>query len=98
MHSETAYFIPFGFLILFFFILCTEIKFGLRNLLKTFNTELVKNKTAEQYLFNRDAGDRNYVLEVMVPTLLCKYYSKPFFDIALKLLSSYVLNSDYYSI
>lgn len=47
-----------------------EIKFGLRNLLKTFNTELVKNKTAEQYLFNRDAGDRNYVLEVMVPTLL----------------------------
>ena len=78
VHSETAYFIPFGFLILFFFILCTEIKFGLRNLLKTFNTELVKNKTAEQYLFNRDAGDRNYVLEVMVPTLLCKYYSNPF--------------------
>ena len=73
-----------------FFILCTEIIVGLQKLLRTFNAELVKNKTAEQYLFNRDAGDRNYVLEVMVPTLLCKY-SINLFDIALKLLSSYVL-------
>ena len=54
----------------FFFF--TEIQHGLRNLLKSYNAELIKNKTAEQYLFNRDAGDRDYVLEVMLPTLLCK--------------------------
>ena len=50
----------------------SEIQHGLRNLLKSYNAELIKNKTAEQYLFNRDAGDRDYVLEVMLPTLLCK--------------------------
>merc|ERR1719266_641905 len=47
-----------------------QIVHGLRTLLKTFNDELFKNKTAEQYLINRDAGDINYVLTVMLPTLL----------------------------
>ena len=47
---------------------------GLEQLLKSFSNELLVNKTAEQYLINRDAGDINYALTVMLPTLLCKFF------------------------
>ena len=49
------------------------IKLGLKSLLQTVNMELIKNKTAELYLWNRDKGDANYWLEVSIPSLIGMY-------------------------
>ena len=50
------------------------IKLGLKSLLQTVNMELIKNKTAELYLWNRDKGDANYWLEISIPSLISKYH------------------------
>ena len=59
------------------FLLCKicfslAIKLGLKSLLQTVNAELIKNKTAELYLWNRDKGDANYWLEISIPSLISK--------------------------
>ena len=62
-------------LIYYFLVLVhLAIKLGLKSLLQIVNQELIKNKTAELYLWNRDKGDANYWLEISIPSLISKYH------------------------
>ena len=49
------------------------IKKGVRDLIVLYGRALTKNKTEERYLKDRDAGDTDYTLTVLIPAILCKY-------------------------